>query len=222
MENIRNVSIREKAYYLLRDEIIEGNLAPGERLVEDTLAGKYNVSRTPLREAIHKLELEGFLERLPSRGLVVSRLSGQEVEELYQVRGYLEGLAMHEFTGHITQDQKNMVAAFQKNLIYYYENGESEKVLKSCREFHRYVRENCGHKVCQEYIDKMDMHIARYRNLGIRQEGRTEKAYREHMEIMDNILAGDIEAAERSMRDHVVNSGKVAKEALSDYIQMTD
>ena len=98
MENIRNMSIREKAYYLLREAVIDGSLKPGERLVEDSLAAQYNVSRTPLREAIHKLEMEGFLQRLPSRGLVVAELSGKEVEELYQVRGYLEGLAAHEFT----------------------------------------------------------------------------------------------------------------------------
>ena len=76
MENIRNMSIREKAYYLLREAVIDGSLKPGERLVEDSLAAQYNVSRTPLREAIHKLEMEGFLQRLPSRGLVVAELSG--------------------------------------------------------------------------------------------------------------------------------------------------
>ena len=74
MENIRNMSIREKAYYLLREAVIDGSLKPGERLVEDSLAAQYNVSRTPLREAIHKLEMEGFLQRLPSRGLVVACL----------------------------------------------------------------------------------------------------------------------------------------------------
>ena len=222
MENIRNMSIREKAYYLLREAVIDGSLKPGERLVEDSLAAQYNVSRTPLREAIHKLEMEGFLQRLPSRGLVVAELSGKEVEELYQVRGYLEGLAAHEFTSNLTPDNRNMVSTLRQNVVYYHDNGEQEKVLESCKQLHRFVRENCGHKICREYIEKMDLHIARYRRLGVRQAGRVEQAYQEHLQIMDAMLAGDHQAAEETMRGHVLNSAKVAFEAIKAYIQQAE
>lgn len=129
-----------KSILLLREAVIDGSLKPGERLVEDSLAAQYNVSRTPLREAIHKLEMEGFLQRLPSRGLVVAELSGKEVEELYQVRGYLEGLAAHEFTRNLTPDNRNMVSTLRQNVVYYHDNGEQEKVLESCKQLHRFVR----------------------------------------------------------------------------------
>ncbi len=222
MENIRNMSIREKAYYLLRDAIIDGSLKPGERLVEDSLAAQYNVSRTPLREAIHKLEMEGFLQRLPSRGLIVAELSGKEVEELYQVRGYLEGLAVHEFTAHMTPEGRRTVETLRQSVAGYHENGEQEKVLDSCKQLHRFVRENCGHKICREYIEKMDLHIARYRRLGVRQAGRVEQAYQEHLAIMDAMLAGDAQTAEDAMRGHVLNSGNVVIDAIKTYMQQAE
>ena len=70
----------------------------------------------------------------------MAELSGKEVEELYQVRGYLEGLAAHEFTRNLTPDNRNMVSTLRQNVVYYHDNGEQEKVLESCKQLHRFVR----------------------------------------------------------------------------------
>jgi len=212
------VSIREKAYILLRDAIIDGTLKPGERLVEDSLSAEFSVSRTPLREAIHKLEMEGFLQRLPSRGLAVTELSSKEVEELYQVRSYLEGLATYEFAKNITPGNFKLLEKLKKDIINYYINEEQEKVLESCKQLHKIIRENCGHRICREYIEKMEFHINRYRRLGVQQAGRVEQAYNEHLSIMDYIMAGDASAADISMRNHVLNSGKVVRDAIREYM----
>ncbi|MDD3252255.1 MAG: GntR family transcriptional regulator [Lachnospiraceae bacterium] len=213
------MSIREKAYILLRDAIIDGTLKQGERMVEDNLAIQYSVSRTPLREAIHKLELDGFLQRLPSRGLVVAELSIKEAEELYQVRGYLEGLAARTFTENMTSDKKNIIETYRKNVILYHDNGSVEEVLEACRQQHNYIRENCGHKICSEYIQKMDLHIARYRRLGVRESGRTEQAYLEHLTILDDILKENADAAEDTMRNHIIVSGKAVIDAIGRNLQ---
>lgn len=218
MKNISNVSIREKAYILLRDAIIDGTLKPGERLVEDSLSAEFSVSRTPLREAIHKLEMEGFLQRLPSRGLAVTELSSKEVEELYQVRSYLEGLATYEFTKNITPGNFKLLEKLKKDIINFYINEEHEQVLESCKQLHKIIRENCGHRICREYIEKMEFHINRYRRLGVQQAGRVEQAYNEHLSIMDYIMAGDASAADISMRNHVLNSGKVVRDAIREYM----
>jgi len=212
------VSIREKAYILLRDAIIDGTLKPGERLVEDSLSAEFSVSRTPLREAIHKLEMEGFLQRLPSRGLAVTELSSKEVEELYQVRSYLEGLATYEFTKNITPGNFKLLEKLKKDIINFYINEEHEQVLESCKQLHKIIRENCGHRICREYIEKMEFHINRYRRLGVQQAGRVEQAYNEHLSIMDYIMAGDASAADISMRNHVLNSGKVVRDAIREYM----
>lgn len=222
MINISNMSIREKAYILIRDAIIDGILRPRERLIEDNLASEYNVSRTPLREAIHKLELDGFLQRLPKRGLVVADLSIKEVGELYQVRSYLEGLATNEFTKNILPANYRLIEGLKKDMFIFKKNGEQDKVLESCKQLHKIICENCGHSICMDYIGRMEFKIKRYRNQGVKQVGRTDQAYIEHINIIDSILAGDSSAADILMRNHVMNSGNVAKEAIKEYIRTVE
>src|SRR5450756_2699242 len=88
------ISAREKAYEYLRSSVLSGRFHPGERLAEEHLAKELGISRTPIREALHKLESEGLIKALETRGFIVSLDTKQEVEELFEIRSVLEGLSL--------------------------------------------------------------------------------------------------------------------------------
>lgn len=221
MTKMRNVPIREKVYIVLRDSVIDGILKPGERIIEDTLAAKYQVSRTPLREAIHNLEASGFLVRLASKGLIVAPMSVEEVEELYEIRSYLEGLATRVVTENLNSEQYRWLQEKKNNIEKALTNGFLPQAAAAALEIHDFVLSSCSHRVCVRYITQMKDQIARYRRKGIRWlEGRQHKSCLEHLDILECILARDGEAAEASMREHVAHSSQAIIRYIKSELNM--
>jgi DNA-binding GntR family transcriptional regulator len=97
------VPVRERAYEYLKDSILSGLFTPGERLTEEHLAKRLGISRTPIREALHKLESEGLIKPLATRGFVTSEDSREEIEELFEIRAVLEGYALRVICARITE-----------------------------------------------------------------------------------------------------------------------
>ena len=97
-----SVPVRERAYEHLKASILSGRFNPGERLAEEHLAKELGISRTPIREALHKFESEGLIKPLPSRGFVASQDSKDDIEELFEIRAVLEGYALRVICGRIT------------------------------------------------------------------------------------------------------------------------
>jgi DNA-binding GntR family transcriptional regulator len=197
--------VREQAYLLLRDAIVDCSLRPGQRIVEDNLANTYGVSRTPLREALHKLEQEGLLERLPRRGLAVSELSIKELTELYEVRSTLEGLAAKLTTQRQTPEQARIFRTYMEKTLVCQCNGEEQAMLKMLREFHQNVVRWCGNAVCLDFLNKMDTKIKRYVYIGMLHKDRQKVATQEHFEILRHVLDRDADGAERAIRSHIYN-----------------
>jgi DNA-binding GntR family transcriptional regulator len=203
--NIRNVPTREKAYSVLLDAIVKGTLKSGERLIEDSLAQQFSVSRTPLREAIHKLEMEGFVARLPMRGVMVAEISVRQAQELSEVRSYLEGLATRLTAQRLTTSEEKELLVMRMNIQAslqakdYTELGEENRL-------HSFVREACKHKVCSDHLIKLRQHFLRYRNISLLYPQRRLDAAEEHLKIIDFIIARRGEEAETIMKEHVINS----------------
>lgn len=220
MGSLRNTSTREKAYQLLKDEIIKGTRKAGDRLIEDNLAEEYMISRTPLREAIHKLEIEGFLTRLPVRGLVVAEYSVDEIKDLYQIRSLLEGLATELTTEKMQDDPclRNDLIALMENTTYCHEKKTDDMMLKYCNSLHAFVRENCHQSICQQYLETMSEHISRYKALGLKRVGRLSRAYAEHMEIMRLMLDGKAKEAGQKMSVHIELSSYSVIKYVEEYI----
>ena len=210
MTTLRGVSTRERAYALLKEDIINGVRSPGERLIEDALAEEYMVSRPPLREAIHKLEIEGFLTRLPVRGLVVANYSIDEIRDLYQIRSLLEGLATRLTTDRMLKDPclRNELIALKENISYCQSTNTHDRGLMYCNSLHVFVRENCRQEVCRHYLENMCEHIRRYKAIGLKETGRLNHAYDEHMEIMTLMLNGEAAKAGLKMSEHIDNSSR--------------
>lgn len=206
MEDIRNVPIREKAYNLLRDSIITGKLKPGERLVEDVLAQDFQVSRTPLREALHKLELDGFVVKLPKRGLMVAEVSIEEAKELYDVRACLDGLASRLTVEHLTNDDIRQLRQIRQDICQTINAKDYEKLKKLDSQFHGFIHTACRHGVCIDHLNRLYPHLSRYRNIADLYFRRKELSPEEHIDIIDLIIARKGPEAELKMKTHIFNA----------------
>ena len=207
--NLNNVLVRTKAYNLLKEEIIKGTFQPGERIVEIALSEKLGVSRTPLREALHLLEREGFLTRLEKKGLMVSVFSEQETRDLYMVRSNLEGLAVKIVTETINERQKKRFLKLSNEIDGYCEKGDESKAFDKAKMLHNLIREFCNNNVCVSFLLSLDERIARYKRVSISEGGRQRSALAEHREIINLILTGDADRAEEAMKRHIMNSFEV-------------
>lgn len=200
-------TIREKVYARLRKAIVEGYFAPGERLIQDKLAEQLGVSRSPVREAIRRLESEGLVEVAPVRGVTVINMPLDEAVGLYDLREVLEGLAARLAARNITPDQLSELRDCVKRM---------EGLLPPKTTPHRWVEENSRfHEIIVQASRNrklMELLPVLRESIGVlcraieSNPGRVAEAMREHEAILAAIAAGDAEEAERLGRLHIVHS----------------
>lgn len=198
--------IAEKAYRLLRGLILEGEMSPGRHLVEGRIARELNISRTPLREAVRKLEQEGFVERLATGGVRVAPLSAVEVREVYSVRAYLEEIAVREATRGLDSECLARIRAIVDSARVVPPPYTMDGVLAHGRAFHTEVCRASGNayliKVLQQTWDR----IERYRRLT--KGTRLSLAVDEHETIVSLMVQGDATRAGRAAWRHVENEAE--------------
>jgi len=201
--NLLPVPVRERAYEALKDAIIRGHLRPGQRLLEAQLAEMLHISRTPLREAILKLESEGFVQRRSSGGAQVRPLSAGEARDLYAIREVLEGLAVREAAERISPAQLEQLARLTRELEAIEDSGDVQRIATVGEQFHQVILEASGNRHLAEHLRLLRDQIQRYRYQTIQVAGRGRAAAGEHAALLAVLRRGDPEQAEQVMRQHV-------------------
>lgn len=199
-------TVSEQAYNIIKEAIFSGEMAPGQRIVEDALVANMGISRTPLREALHRCEQDGLLSRQGKRGLFVSEISAKEAMELYDIRSYLEGLATRTVTENLTDRQAEILRSIQDKAAYYLEIDAIKEARLTLREIHPFIISCCTHTLCIEYLQRMKDRIRRYGSVSTAKSKRPEQSMQEHIHIIECMLARDADAAELAMREHIQNS----------------
>jgi DNA-binding GntR family transcriptional regulator len=187
----QNKPISEVVYENLRKVIISGAVPVGERIVEKEYAERLNVSRTPVRVALRLLEMEELVEYVPKVGVIVKRISIEDVGEIYKIRHSLEVLAATSAMENITLDEiediKNLLdRTEQKN-----DEGDVEEVIRLFGVFNSKIYEASRMKRLTGMISKMNEYLQRFRNISIAENERREKALKEHREILKAIIEKD-------------------------------
>ena len=211
-------TMREHAFNALRDDIISGALSPGERILEEVIAERYNVSRTPLREALLQLEQEGLLERFSKRGMTVTGLSLKEVSELYEVRARLEGLAAWHATDNLDDVSRDEL---QKKYDASYRYDPSVREMVMCDEMpwiHEFILEHSNHAICTDYLHRLKIHLDRYKRMTKVNRKDKKQVHLEHSLIIGCMLARDQNGAEMAMQAHVKSACCIAKKIISTKI----
>lgn len=200
------VSIRQRAYDYLRDEILSGRIEPGARLIEGRLAGQIGVSRTPIREALHILEREGLLESIPRVGYRVKALEWDEVEEICEIRAVNETLAASWALQRMTLEQfedlkKNL--RLSENEV---RKGNPKAFVELDAEFHEILARASGSKRLLELCQLLRRHMLRYRIESIFSEENVLRAVKGHRRIVDCIGHKDSQKVEKAVRAHLEQS----------------
>lgn len=206
-EGITNIKpIREIIYDHIRQAILDGLIKPGQRLVERDIASRFNASRTPVREALRKLETEGFIEYLPRKGVIVRGFNLQEIEEIYSIRKSLECLAIRSAIHNITPAQINELRGIVEQLEQL-ENGSSDQTAYSGLHEFDDVLINAAHMpLLKSFLSTLKESLQRYRKINLSSLPRRQTAAREHKEILQAFIDRDMERAEMLTCQHIDNS----------------
>ena len=193
-------SSQKDAYHLILEAIDLGVYKPGDRLVESDLAERFGVSRTPIREALQRLETQSLLER-DGRSLIVASLDHNQMAELYIVRSELEGLAARLAARHATQEEINVLQEMVEAddaLV-----GAPTELAKANRRFHEQIHLASHNRYLVQQLDLVHRTMALMATTSLAAEGRGEIAQGEHRGIVDAIARRDEEAAGKALKDHI-------------------
>lgn len=191
---------QKDAYILILDAIDTGIYKPGDRLVESELAERFGVSRTPIREALQRLETQSLLTR-DGRSLIVASLDHNQMAELYVVRGELEGLAARLAARHATDEEVRVLRQMVEDdraLL-----GDPSALARANRRFHKQVHLASHNRFLVQQLDLVHRSMALMATTSLAIEGRGELALEEHRKIVEAIAAGDGDGAYRALRDHI-------------------
>ncbi len=193
-------SPQRDAYALILEAIDSHLYKPGDRLVESDLAERFGVSRTPIREALQRLETQSLLTR-DGRSLIVASLDHTQMAELYVVRGELEGLAARLAARHATPEEirvlREMLEADQSLL------GDPSAMSRANKRFHKQIHLASHNRFLVQQLDLVHRSMALLATTSLAAEGRGEVALAEHAAIVDAIEAGDGDAADKALREHI-------------------
>lgn len=188
------------AYGLILEAIDTGDFRPGDRLVESELAERFGVSRTPIREALQRLETQGLLSR-DGRSLIVASLDHRQLAELYVVRGELEGLAARLAARHATPEEVSVLRDMLE--ADYALIGQPAALSRANRRFHKQIHLASHNRFLVQQLDLVHRSMALLATTSLSVEGRGERSLSEHAAIVSAIEAGDGDAASQALRDHI-------------------
>ena len=191
---------QKDAYQLILEAIDTGTYRPGDRLVESELADRFGGSRTPLREALQRLETQSLLTR-DGRSLIVASLDHNQLAELYVVRTELEGLAARLAARHAAPEEVRVLRAMveeDRRIV-----GDPKALARANRRFHKQIHLASHNRYLVQQLDLVHRSMALLATTSLAVEGRGLAALAEHDRIVAAIEAGDGDAAYLALRDHI-------------------
>ena len=207
--------LREIVFDTLREAIINGSFKPRERLMEIQLAEEMGVSRTPVREAIRKLELENFIVMVPRKGAYVAGISGKDITDLFEVRAALEALAAGLAAERITPDE---LEEMERAALNVHEAGEGiiDNLVERDSAFHDLLYKASHNQRLIQIITLLKEQIQRFRAASLSQPGRVKHAIDEHRNIIEAISERNAELAALLAREHIEAAEQIFLNTMDD------
>lgn len=195
--------LREVIFNTLREAIIIGELKPGERLMEVQLAEKMGVSRTPVREAIRKLELEGLVHMMARRGAQVADLSMKDIMDVLEVRASLDGLATALATTRITADELKELNHVSQQFVQFVEKENLQGAIKKDVEFHEIIYRSARNDKLIQIAINLREQIQRFRVIYLKDFTNAKDIIKEHNDIYQAIQRRDTQLAQALAQKHI-------------------
>ena len=210
--------LRDVVFNTLRQAILTGEMKPGERLMEIHLAEKLGVSRTPIREAIRKLELEGFVVMIPRRGTYVADISIRDITEIYEIRACLDELAAGLAAERITNDELERLNRLLVEFGQCINAGNMERIVEVDTAFHEVLYTASRNARLHSIINNLREQVTSIRGRSMSYPGRLHDTMNEHRTLVDFIAARDVEGARNAARSHIENAEHTLMQSISPTI----
>ena len=199
----KHIAASDEIAELLRDAIISGELKPRERLIEMDLSARYNVSRTPIREAIRNLEAAGLVTVIPYKGAIVSDVDVEEIHAIYEVRATLEGMATRLATPNMTPELLDELDRLIREMERSAEAEQATEFTRLNDAFHKSIFNRCGNKVLAGIIDDLLDRSVIFRRAASRSRRNIVNTIQTHREILEAMRRGDAALAQQVAERHV-------------------
>lgn len=195
--------LRDVVFHTLRQAILKGELKPGERLMEIHLAQKLGVSRTPVREAIRKLELEGLVRMIPRKGAVVAEITISDLEDVLEVRMALEELAVKLACRMLTPEQLEEIGALAEEFEQTLYGEDVGACAQADMRFHEAIYEATGNGRLVQILNNLREQMYRYRMEYLKDRDAHQQLVQEHAEILEALADRDVERALEASGRHI-------------------
>ncbi len=192
-------SLRGRVFSKLREDILSGKYKEMDELKEVMIGQELGVSRTPVREALRQLELEGLVTIVPNKGAYVTGISDQDIEDIFVIRSYLEGLCAAWACRHITKEQLDSLEEIVYLANFHIEKGNFDQVVELDNKFHELLYEACG-------LSDYHHYARRARTVNLSETARAKHSIGEHADIVKAIREKDEAAAEKYAYQHIEES----------------
>ncbi|MCR5356450.1 MAG: GntR family transcriptional regulator [Lachnospiraceae bacterium] len=200
--------LRDVVFKTLRQGILKGDLKPGERLMEIHLASRLGVSRTPIREAIRMLELEGLVTMVPRRGAEVARISKQDLRDVLEVRRSLDSLAVNLACKRIDDEEKAALKQAEDDFERAVKTGDATTIAEADVKFHDVILKASKNGRLMQMVNNLAERVYRYRLEYIKDSSNHSRLIEEHRKIVEYIEGGDVEKACMAIETHIDNQEK--------------
>ncbi len=207
--------LRDEIRDRLIEHILNGKLAPGERIVEMRIAQQFGVSQAPVREALRDLELLGFVVSSPFRGAIVRQISVEELVQIYPIRAVLEGLAARHAAERIDQATLKKLDALLATMRTAAARGDHRRAVEANFAFHLTIVEASGNRLLQQIWDRMRLATTTFLTVSKSHHSLCEIVER-HAAVVDALRTHDPDTAERALRLHIEEPGEWLRAALEE------
>lgn len=205
-ENGDNYSLHSKVFHAIREDILSGKYKQYEELKETAIGNELGVSRTPVREALRQLELEGLVSIVPNKGAYVTSFTEKDINDIYAARSLLEGLCAKMAAEHITQEQLKELFDNIELSEFYASKGNYMQLCELDTRFHEMIYRASGSRILEQLLSDFHHYVERIRRVSLATEGRAEKCNEEHRRILEAMRSKNLLLAEKLANMHVMNT----------------
>lgn len=199
-------SLRGRVFHKIREDILNGKYEEHEELKESAIGAELGVSRTPVREALRQLELEGLVSIIPNKGAYVTGITPKDMRDIYTIRSFLEGLCARWASEHITEEQLAQLEEIIYLSEYHAEKENYDQLFELDNQFHELLYRASSSKILDHVLSDFHHYVKRIRKTAIASRERSVETNREHRLIVEAIKAHDAEKAEQLAHMHIMKT----------------
>ncbi|MBQ7335271.1 MAG: GntR family transcriptional regulator [Clostridia bacterium] len=201
----KTISLAEQVFDRLENEILTGKYQRGEILTEMKMVSDLGVSRTPIREALRRLEQEHIIEMTP-KGILILGVTEQDLEDIFAIRIRIEGFSSYNCAKRITDEELAELRETLELQEFYVTKQDPDRIKTMDSKFHQLIYRFCGSSVIYDTLMPLHKKVQKYRKASVENNTRAQQSAREHRAIYEAIAAHDAELAEKYTVEHIINA----------------